>query len=427
MSSRADAPGLAGPSSSPRPGGVFYGWYLVVAVGFVLTTVSGLCFYNLSVLLKAFVAERGFPVSIASAATATFFIASGVGGVTAGRLIDRFDPRAVIIPSALLASATLALVGAVTREWQLYLFHVVFGFAYGGCGLVPGTTLVARWFERRRSLALSMASTGLSLGGIVLTPASAFLIEHVGLSAAGHWLALVFLIGVVPVTALMFRARPQAMGLLPDGAAAPDLAGGAPAMPSGMAFSDAVRHPFFIGLIAAYILALGSQVGALSHLFRLASTRADSQVAAAAVACLAAASITGRLTGGWLLLKVSARSFALTCIALQSAAMAFLAFAQTPSAILAGAVLFGLNVGNVLMMQALLLAETFGTRDYGRIYAIGQMATMLGMAGGPFLVGFLYEAAGGYQAAYLAAGAVSALGCLVLALAGIADRRAARA
>lgn len=426
MSSRADAPGLAGPSSSPRPSGLFYGWYLVVAVGFVLTTVSGLCFYNLSVLLKAFVAERGFPVSIASGATATFFIASGIGGITAGRLIDRFDPRIIIVAGALLASATLALVGAVTRPWQLYLFHLVFGFAYGGCGLVPGTTLVARWFERRRSLALSMASTGLSLGGIVITPASAFLIEKVGLTAAGHWLALVFLVGVVPVTALVFRARPQSMGLLPDGAAAPEHAEGRPAPQGGMTYSEAVRHPFFIGLIAAYILALGSQVGALSHLFRLASLRADNQIAAAAVASLAAASITGRLTGGWLLLKISARGFALTCIALQSAAMAFLAFAQTPTAILAGAVLFGLNVGNVLMMQALLLAETFGTRDYGRIYATGQMATMVGMAGGPFLVGFLYEVAGGYRTAYLAAGLISAVGCAVLALASLADRRAVR-
>jgi MFS family permease len=193
-----------------------------------------------------------------------------------------------------------------------------------------------------------------------------------------------------------------------------------------MTYSEAVRHPFFIGLIAAYILALGSQVGALSHLFRLASLRADNQIAAAAVASLAAASITGRLTGGWLLLKISARGFALTCIALQSAAMAFLAFAQTPTAILAGAVLFGLNVGNVLMMQALLLAETFGTRDYGRIYATGQMATMMGMAGGPFLVGFLYEVAGGYRTAYLAAGLISAVGCAVLALASLADRRAVR-
>jgi NADPH-dependent 2,4-dienoyl-CoA reductase/sulfur reductase-like enzyme len=44
----------------------------------------------------AFVAERGFPVSLASSATATFFIASGIGGVIAGRLVERIDARFVI-------------------------------------------------------------------------------------------------------------------------------------------------------------------------------------------------------------------------------------------------------------------------------------------------------------------------------------------
>ena len=41
---------------------------MVAAIGVVLTTTSGLGFYNLSVLLDAFVRERGFPVALASGA-----------------------------------------------------------------------------------------------------------------------------------------------------------------------------------------------------------------------------------------------------------------------------------------------------------------------------------------------------------------------
>ena len=55
--------------SSPRR--VFYGWYVVAAALVITTTTSGLAFYNLSILLAAFVAERGFPVALASSATAT--------------------------------------------------------------------------------------------------------------------------------------------------------------------------------------------------------------------------------------------------------------------------------------------------------------------------------------------------------------------
>ena len=88
-------------SSPPR---VFYGWYVVLAVALVLTTSSGLGFYNLSVLLDAFVRERGLPVALASGATACYFIGSSTGGVLAGWLIDRIDPRKVVIASAALSA-----------------------------------------------------------------------------------------------------------------------------------------------------------------------------------------------------------------------------------------------------------------------------------------------------------------------------------
>src|SRR5207237_7599067 len=111
----------------PPPPAIFHGWYVVSAVCFILTTTSGFGFYNLPVLLDAFVAERGFPVALASGATACYFIGSGTGGVLAGWLIDRIDPRIVVIASACASSLALAAVGLLREPVQLYLFHVVFG------------------------------------------------------------------------------------------------------------------------------------------------------------------------------------------------------------------------------------------------------------------------------------------------------------
>ena len=162
----------------------FYGWYIVAGVFVITTTTSGLAFYNLSILLAAFVAERGFPVALASSATATFFIASGIGGVISGRLIERIDARFVIATSAMVGGLALASLSSLRETWQLYAFHVVFGFSHGSSGLVPATTLVARWFNVRRALAFSIAFTGLSFGGILIAPAVALTIERLGLSGA---------------------------------------------------------------------------------------------------------------------------------------------------------------------------------------------------------------------------------------------------
>jgi MFS family permease len=402
---------------------LFYGWYVVGAIFLVQTTGAGLAFYNLSVLLDAFIIERGFPVAQASFATGIFFVASGTAGMVAGRLIDRIDPRFVIAASGCLSALALACMGLLRETWQLYVFHVALGLAYGGCGLVPGATIVTRWFHKRRALAISIASTGLSLGGVLITPVAARAIAQHGLAAAAPWLGAAFFIGVVPATLLLVRSSPASMGLLPDGVRRVE--GDKPAQPAfSVSFSEARRSRFFVGVTAAYVFALGAQVGAIAHIFRLVSTRLEAETAALAVALLASASLAGRLAGGWLLVeKVPARGFALALVAMQGAALAFLSLAGTRIELLAAAVVFGLSVGNVLMMQPLLLAEAFGTRDYGRIYSTSQFVTVLGVASGPALVGLLYEASSGYTVPYLAMAGASLAGFAILLLSGPASMR----
>ena len=379
-------------------------------------TTSGLAFYNLSVLLDAFVAERGFPVALTSGATASFFIASGAGGVFAGRLMDRIDARLIMICGACVSALALGSLSLLHRVWQLYAFHLVFGFCCGFCGLVPATTVVASWFEARHALALSIASTGLSLGGVLITPVAALMMQRFGISDAAPWLGLMFFLGVVPATAWIVRSSPQEMGLVPDGAKFVARRRNLPVPPS-VSYTQARRSRFFLAVTAAYLFGLGAQVGAITHLFRLASTRESPSVAAFALALLASASVVGRLSGGWLLLRIPIRGFTVGMLFGQALALALLAFAAE-QLLLVGAVLFGITVGNVLMLQPLLLAEAFGTRHYGRIYSVSNLITAAGVAGGPALAGVIYETSGGYALPYVVLSAASVLSCAILLLAG---------
>ena len=404
----------------PPPRRIFYGWYIVAGVFVVTMTTSGLAFYNLSILLAAFVSERGFPVGLASSATATYFIASGIGGVIAGRLVERIDARIVIAASAIVGALALASVGALREPWQLFAFHVVFGLCNGASGLVPLTTLVARWFNARRALAFSIASTGLSFGGIAIAPAVALLIEHLGLAGAAPWMGLALCLGTLPVTVLVLRPRPAAMGLEPDGAA-PPAQGTSPAPQPAVSFGEARRSRYFYAVSVAYLFLLGAQVGAIAHFYRLTSLRTGVATAALALSVLAGSSTIGRLAGGWLMLWIPSRPFALGLMAMQAAG---LAVAEQPGHILAGTVLFGVTMGNSLMMHPLLLAERFGTRDYGRIYSTSQLVTVMGVAGCPPLTGLLYEASGGYTIPFLAVAGLSLAGLAVLAIFGTARRLA---
>jgi MFS family permease len=284
----------------------------------------------------------------------------------------------------------------------VYLAYAGFGAGFAGCSLIISSTLVTRWFHRRRSVALSVSSTGLSVGGILLTPAATALIDQRGFATASLWIAAAFVLGVVPVTALVLRPGPSALGLLPDGDPSPAATGAGPAVGGGVPFAEAVRGTLFRRITVTWTLALIAQVGGISHLFSLVDERVDRPAAALAVSVLAGSSMVGRLAGGWLLGRVALRPACLTWLVLQACGLSGLALVEGRAGLLVSASLFGLSVGNVLLLQPVVLADVFGVRDYPRIFARSQLVSTVGIASGPFLLGILRDAADGYRLAFLA-------------------------
>ena len=395
----------------------------------MLMTSSGLGFYALTLYLRTLTDVRGFSVSSVSGATAVFFVVSGVVGVGVGRVIARRDPRPVIAVCATVAAASLVGIGRASSLWQVYLAYAGFGAGFAGCSLIISSTLVTRWFHRRRSVALSVSSTGLSVGGILLTPAATALIDDRGFASATLWLAVVFLVGVVPITALLLRPDPIALGLLPDGDAAPvgaAAASAASAAGGGVPYAEAVRGVLFRRITLAWTLALIAQVGGISHLFSVVDERVDRSGAALAVSVLAGSSMVGRLAGGWLLGRVALRPACLTWLLLQACGLTGLAAVEGRLGLLASASVFGLSVGNVLLLQPVVLADVFGVRDYPRIFATSQLVSTVGIAGGPFVLGILRDATDGYRLAYLAATTLSLAASVVVATGGRLDRFEAR-
>lgn len=413
--------------SSSRPP-IFYGWYIVFAAFVVMTVSAGFGFYNLSVYLEAFVDERGFSVGYTSGATAAFFVSSGVAGLGVGWLIERYDPRWTIAGGAVLAGLVLSGAGWVNELWQLYLFYVLFGVGYAACALLPCTTLVARWFEKKRSVALSVASTGLSLGGILLTPISAELIERLGLGGAAPWLGAGLFFGIAPVAVLLFRPSPASMGLAADGDDVPDGSPGSEPSANGVPYHVAVRSRFFVLATVTFMTSMMAQVGSIAHQFSLVAGRADDRdLAALAVSVMAGFSIAGRLAGGWVLPHISSRLFMGGLLIVQAIALSLYAVAATPTTLLMVAALFGVTVGNLLMMQPLLVAEAFGTMAYARIYSTSQLFTTFGVASGPAAYGLIYEAAGGYAGSYLYGAAASIIGLMAILAAGPVEQEQQKA
>jgi len=201
--------------------------------------------------------------------------------------------------------------------------------------------------------------------------------------------------------------------------------GEVPPAPRGVAFAEAVRSRFFVAATVGFVLAFGAQVGGIQQLVKLVEDRTDAATAQFAITAVAATSVVARLIGGRVVQLVPMMGLAVVLVATQAAALVVIGVAESTLVLFLAIIVFGATVGNVLMLQPLLIAERFGVRDYPRIFSRTQLYAVIGTAGGPLLLGALYDLSDGYQVPYTVAGACSLLGAGALALGGPATVDAA--
>ena len=400
---------------------VYYGWKIVAAILVLLTFTSGLSFYNHAIYLNALATKPAFDVSSASTAVSIFFLTGGVMGLWVAKWVQDYDPRICITAGAIISFVSLVALAYVSTVWQLFLVYALFGTGFSASSLIPATTLVTKWFQRRRAMALSVASTGLSLGGVILTPLSVLMVESLGFEIAVQLIGVMFLFGVVPVAWLYLRVSPESMGQHIDGVkpeqTADKVTSGTPEIvEDGITFREARRGRFFWGVSCAYIFLMAAQVGGIAHQYGLARELLTEAQTAIAVAILPVFSIIGRLIGGWIVDQMSIRTFAIAMMLLQVLSLSILSGGFSIWTLYFGLAAFGTTVGNLLMLQPLLIAEAFGVKDYARIFSVSNLMSSWGTALGPAVLGFVYAASGElYDVPYLVAAGAGALGlCLFL-------------
>jgi MFS family permease len=322
----------------------------------------------------------------------------------------------------ILGALALGVLGHAREKWQLFAVYFVFAIGWACSGMVPATTAITRWFHLRRSMALAVASTGLSVGGLVLTPLAKWMMDHYGLATTTPWLGVIWLVGIVPVTLFLLKPDPKPLGWLPDGARMePEVE--AP-VPMGIPYEQARQLWFYWAVTLGYVFIMGAQVGGIQQLVKLMEERSGSGAATIVTSVVAGTSVCARLIGGHVVAKLPMSRLAAALAATQGVALALLAVLGSQGPLFGAIVLFGATIGNLLMLQPLLVAERFGVADYPRIYSRSNFITVLGTAGGPYLLGRLHDWSDGYRQPYLVAAALSVTGAILVATAGPETYRA---
>jgi hypothetical protein len=192
-------------------------------------------------------------------------------------------------------------------------------------------------------------------------------------------------------------ARAASPGTSADGGApgsATDAPPGSAAAPAGAPAPEPPAPEPLARVTALFAIGWLAQVAFLSQQMPLLVPKVGVASATAAVALTTAASLAGRLALSLVVDRIDHRAATAGSFLVQAAGMALLLVSDAPAAVLAGCVLFGLSVGNVVMLPAIFAQREFAAHRYGavvaRVWSVGQGLFALG----PLGAGMLIAAAG---------------------------------
>lgn len=393
---------------------MFYGWWVTLGCGLVVFVGVGIGFYVLPLFLGPLQDERGWTNAQVSGATGLYFTVSGITSAIIGRRIDRGDPRRYMLVGAVLLALSLAAVGHVRSLWQLYLVYPLMAAAFALAANIPTNTILTRWWITRRGQAMSVAFSFVSLGGAVFAPLGRRLIDTGGLELAAPVLGAIVAAVALPVVLFVLVSSPEELGLQPDGGSA--AARSRPVGDQRRAWTqrEVLRTRAFWAILGGFVLVLVCQVGFLTHQVAFLETRFTPVTAAFAVSVTALGSAAARLVVGVFADRVDKRHLTVGLVLLQAAAVAGLQVTEGRIASFTLVLVFGFTMGNIFMMQALLVGEIYGITSFATVYGMTAAAGQAASGLGPILVGALEEATGGYRTPFLLTTSLTVLGAVVL-------------
>jgi len=327
---------------------------VVLALGTAQTLAWGSSFYLPAVLAASMAPDLGVTVPTLYALLSMALMVSAFGGPLAGRLIDRYGGRPVLMAtSGVFAAGLLALAlaqGLLTLALAWLLLGAAMGFGLYDAAFAALVRLYGR--EARGAI------TGITLlGGLASTvgwPLTAWAESHLGWRGACAAWAAAHLLVALPLNALLPRvAAPAATPVAPASDAAP-------ATPSPVA-------PRHLALLLAAVFALLSIVstGVATHLPALLQAGGATRAAAVATAALVGpAQVAARLLEMGLLKRLSPLLSA-RCAALGHPVGAALMLALGPLGALPFAVMHGLGNGLLTIVRGTLPLALFGSAGYG--------------------------------------------------------------
>ena len=397
------------PTGRKRPR-FFYGWTIVLSSVATNTLLSAAYFQGFGALILPMESHFGWNRTIISIALSLRNVETGLVSPLVGFLLVKMTPRRVIFYSGVITGIGLIGLGLINGLVMFFFFFVVASFgASGASHAVTWPVLIARWFRRKRGIAMGFAVMGPIFGSpfLILNTSIEQSIGDNGWRYVFIGYGILVIVGVSLIS-LFVRNDPAEHGLHPDG----DTPVGEEqeAQARSNARSDAgftlrqVLHTREFWLLVSYMGGLfivnsaihGHQIPYMVNDLGFSKTEA-----AISVTLVFTLSAFGRIGGGFLMDHGDYRIVLFVMAGVMGLSVLYLQIVQPTSVLTAMPfnAMFGIGFGSMIPIRGTLGGMMFGLRSLGPVIGLLQGGAVAAGMIGPLFLGIMFDINGSYREA----------------------------
>lgn len=377
------------------PSNLYYGWWITITLAITETISWGIVYYAYSVLITTLEAEFGWSRAQVTGAFSLALLISGGMAVPVGFYLDRYSPRALMTIGSITASILIIAFAYVQTLTQLYLVWIALGITMSTILYEPAFVVVAKWFEKRRPTALMIITLVAGFASTIFLPLTARLLSLYGWRQAMILLGALLAVTTIPMHAFVLRRSPADVGQVVDGAeptsSKVDLASSVPSLSVG----QVLRKPAFWWLALSLSIGTMAAIGIRVHIIPFLEDRNYSPEYAAWIGgIIGAMQVLGRIIYAPAGSRIPSSIMVGIIFGLQAIAFVILWLVPTTTGVWVFVVLFGAVYGAGTLARPAILADQFGSAQYGRISSIQYVFQTVATTSSPYIIALMYTAAG---------------------------------
>ena len=361
-----------------------------LVISLMVAVVGNVGMWAVILILPAVQAEFAIDRAGASLPYTATMAGFAVGNFWIGRAVDRWGMARALIGAACLNAAAYAAAAASGAVAALSLAHAALGFGTAA-SFGPLIADASQWFLKRRGIAVALVASGNYLSGAIWPLLLTGVLETQGWRMVYLLLAALTLAVVVPLALFLRRPLPVEMAHQTARIAA------LRAATTGLS-PRALQWLLALAGVACCVAMSMPQVHIVAYCVDLGFGPA---VGAEMLSLMLMGGVVSRIVSGLLADVLGGLRTLLIGSALQGLALVL----YLPSAGLASlyivSLVFGLSQGGIVPSYAVIVREYLPAKEAGARGGFVMMATIVGMALGGWMSGWIYDLTGSYRAAFV--------------------------